>query len=114
MGLGATLKVSARGELEITDLNCRYLELGALELGRGFTWFDSDAQESLLGAANFVEQVELRQGLTIACPEEVAYPSGLIYSDDMLQRAEELRKSRYCAYLPAFSSERSAQSRFRG
>ena len=98
----ATLKPSARGELEITDLNRRYLDAAQLEvetLGRGFAWFDTGTQESLLGAANFVEQVELRQGLKIACPEEVAYFLGLIGADDVRREAERLKKSTYGDYL---------------
>src|SRR6059058_1038516 len=98
----ATLKPSARGELEITDLNRRYLEAGQLDvetLGRGFAWFDTGTQESLLGAANFVEQVELRQGLKIACPEEVAYLLGLISADEVRREAERLKKSTYGEYL---------------
>jgi glucose-1-phosphate thymidylyltransferase len=98
----ATLKPSARGELEITDLNRRYLEASQLEvetLGRGFAWFDTGTQESLLGAANFVEQVELRQGLKIACPEEVAYLLGLISADEVRREAERLKKSTYGEYL---------------
>jgi glucose-1-phosphate thymidylyltransferase len=98
----ATLKPSARGEIEITDLNRRYLEAGQLEvetLGRGFAWFDTGTQESLLGAANFVEQVELRQGLKIACPEEVAYLLGLISADEVRREAERLKKSTYGEYL---------------
>jgi len=100
--LAASLKPSARGELEITDLNRRYMELGLLDvelLGRGFAWFDTGTQESLLGAANFVEQVELRQGLKIACPEEVAYYLGLITADDVRREAERLKKSTYGEYL---------------
>ncbi|MEK6372971.1 MAG: glucose-1-phosphate thymidylyltransferase RfbA [Acidobacteriota bacterium] len=100
--LAASLKPSARGELEITDLNRRYLESGQLEvetLGRGFAWFDTGTQESLLGAANFVEQVELRQGLKIACPEEVAYFLGLISADEVRREAERLKKSTYGEYL---------------
>ncbi len=100
--LAAALKPSARGELEITDLNRRYLELKALEvetLGRGFAWFDTGTQESLLGAANFVEQVEIRQGLKIACPEEVAYLLGLITADEVRRHAAQLNKSAYGAYL---------------
>jgi glucose-1-phosphate thymidylyltransferase len=100
--LAENLTPSARGELEITDLNRRYLELGALsveQLGRGFAWFDTGTQESLLGAANFVEQVELRQGLKIACPEEVAYLLGLISADDLRREAERLKKSTYGEYL---------------
>ncbi|MGZ4809707.1 MAG: glucose-1-phosphate thymidylyltransferase RfbA, partial [Thermoanaerobaculia bacterium] len=83
--IAAKLKPSARGELEITDLNREYLRLGALEveqLGRGHAWLDTGTQESLLAAANFVETVELRQGLKIACPEEVAYHLGLISADE--------------------------------
>jgi glucose-1-phosphate thymidylyltransferase len=97
-----TLTPSSRGELEITDLNRRYLEMGALsveQLGRGYAWFDTGTQESLLGAANFVEQVELRQGLKIACPEEVAYLFGLISADALLREAERLKKSTYGEYL---------------
>jgi glucose-1-phosphate thymidylyltransferase len=98
----ASLKPSARGELEITDLNRRYLDSGQLvveTLGRGFAWFDTGTQESLLGAANFVEQVELRQGLKIACPEEVAYLLGLISADEVRREAERLKKSTYGDYL---------------
>jgi glucose-1-phosphate thymidylyltransferase len=98
----ANLKPSARGELEITDLNRRYLEAGQMDvetLGRGFAWFDTGTQESLLGAANFVEQVELRQGLKIACPEEVAYGLGLMSADDVRREAERLKKSTYGEYL---------------
>ncbi len=98
----ASLKPSARGELEITDLNRRYLEEGQMDvetLGRGFAWFDTGTQESLLGAANFVEQVELRQGLKIACPEEVAYGLGLISADEVRREAERLKKSTYGEYL---------------
>jgi glucose-1-phosphate thymidylyltransferase len=98
----ANLKPSARGELEITDLNRRYLEAGQMDvetLGRGFAWFDTGTQESLLGAANFVEQVELRQGLKIACPEEVAYGLGLMSADEVRREAERLKKSTYGEYL---------------
>jgi glucose-1-phosphate thymidylyltransferase len=100
--LAEKLAPSARGELEITDLNRRYLELGELsveQLGRGYAWFDTGTQESLLGAANFVEQVELRQGLKIACPEEVAYLFGLISADELRGEADRLRKSTYGEYL---------------
>jgi glucose-1-phosphate thymidylyltransferase len=98
----ANLQPSARGELEITDLNRRYLEAGQMDvetLGRGFAWFDTGTQESLLGAANFVEQVELRQGLKIACPEEVAYGLGLMSADEVRREAERLKKSTYGEYL---------------
>ena len=98
----ASLAPSKRGELEITDLNRMYMDQGALEvaqLGRGYAWFDTGTQESLLGAANFVEQVEIRQGLKIACPEEVAYLLGLISADDVRREADRLKKSTYGEYL---------------
>lgn len=102
--LADALQPSARGELEITDLNRCYLNVGALEveqLGRGFAWFDTGTQESLLGAANFVEQVELRQGLKIACPEEIAFNSGFISADELRRVAERLSRSAYGRYLGA-------------
>lgn len=107
-GLASTLQPSARNELEITDLNRRYLEAGDLhveQLGRGYAWFDTGTQESLLGAANFVEQVELRQGLKIACPEEVAYNMRLISRADLRAQSERLRKSTYGAYLARVAEE---------
>ena len=100
--IAAKLKPSPRGELEITDLNREYLRMNALEveqLGRGHAWLDTGTQESLLAAANFVETVELRQGLKIACPEEVAYHLGLISPDEVRKTAERLAKSGYGAYL---------------
>jgi glucose-1-phosphate thymidylyltransferase len=106
--LAANLQPSARGELEITDLNRRYLEAGAMhveQLGRGYAWFDTGTQESLLGAANFVEQVELRQGLKIACPEEVAYNLRLISAENLRDAAERLRKSTYGAYIRRVAEE---------
>jgi glucose-1-phosphate thymidylyltransferase len=96
------LKPSARGELEITDLNRVYLDRGQLrveQLGRGFAWFDTGTQESLLQAANFVETVELRQGLKIACPEEIAYHLGLIDEGRLRKLGNELAKSSYGKYL---------------
>src|SRR5439155_24905895 len=100
--LPANLRPSARGELEITALNRRYLEAGSMhveQLGRGYAWFDTGTQESLLGAANFVEHVELRQGLKIACPEEVAYNLRLISGERLRAAAEHLKKSTYGAHL---------------
>jgi glucose-1-phosphate thymidylyltransferase len=111
--LAASLAPSARGELEITDLNRRYLEAGALhveQLGRGYAWFDTGTQESLLGAANFVEQVELRQGLKIACPEEVAYNLGRISGEHMRAAAERLKKSTYGAYIRQVAEEEPAEN----
>ena len=96
------LKPSKRGELEITDLNRVYLQIGELrveQLGRGFAWFDTGTQESLLQAANFVETVELRQGLKIACPEEVAHYLGLIDDSQLRDLATHLSRSTYGKYL---------------
>jgi glucose-1-phosphate thymidylyltransferase len=98
----ANLKPSLRGELEITDLNRVYLSIGELrveQLGRGFAWFDTGTQESLLQAANFVETVELRQGLKIACPEEVAHYLGLIDDGQLRDLATKLARSTYGKYL---------------
>ena len=100
--IAANLQPSKRGELEITDVNRIYLERGALhveQLGRGYAWFDTGTQESLLAAANFVETVELRQGLKIACPEEVAYYMGAIDAKKVRACAESLKNSTYGKYL---------------
>jgi glucose-1-phosphate thymidylyltransferase len=109
----AKLKPSDRGELEITDLNRVYLELGELrveQLGRGFAWFDTGTQESLLQAANFVETVELRQGLKIACPEEVAYYLELIDDAQLRELATKLAKSSYGKYLLSLLDEQAQRA----
>jgi glucose-1-phosphate thymidylyltransferase len=109
----ANLAPSARGELEITDLNRLYLDLGELrveQLGRGFAWFDTGTQESLLQAANFVETVELRQGLKIACPEEVAYYLELIDEKQLRDLATRLAKSTYGRYLHTLLDEQAQRA----
>ncbi|KLU23550.1 glucose-1-phosphate thymidylyltransferase [Caballeronia mineralivorans PML1(12)] len=96
------IRPSARGELEITDLNRAYLERGDLKvelMGRGYTWLDTGTHESLLDAANFVHLMQVRQGLQIACPEEIAWRLGWIGSEDMHRLASPLLKSGYGHYL---------------
>jgi glucose-1-phosphate thymidylyltransferase len=96
------MKPSARGELEITDLNQRYLERGELHarrFSRGYAWLDAGTHESLLEASQFIHIVEKRQGLKIACPEEVAFVEGLIDAKQLLRLAEPLKQTAYGKYL---------------
>ncbi|AKS42385.1 glucose-1-phosphate thymidylyltransferase RfbA [Wenzhouxiangella marina] len=98
----ASLQPSARGELEITDLNRCYLEAGDLTvetMGRGYAWLDTGTHASLQQAASYIETLESRQGLRVACPEEIAFRQGWISRDELLQLAEPLAKSGYGDYL---------------
>ena len=100
--LARSLKPSKRGELEITDLNRLYLEDGSLSLerlGRGYAWLDTGTHESLQQASNFIETIENRQGLKIACPEEIAFLQGWIDRAQVKKLAEPLLKSGYGDYL---------------
>jgi glucose-1-phosphate thymidylyltransferase len=100
--LARTLKPSARGELEITDLNMLYLQQKKLEvsvLGRGMAWLDTGTHDSLLEASQFIETVEKRQGLKVACPEEIAYRKGFITAGDLKKLAAPLQKTAYGQYL---------------
>ena len=96
------VKPSARGEIEITAVNNAYLELGELKVelfGRGMAWLDTGTHRSMLDAANFVEAVQTRQGLCIACLEEIAYNSGFISREQLLSQAEKLKTTDYGQYL---------------
>jgi glucose-1-phosphate thymidylyltransferase len=107
--VAAALKPSARGELEITDVNRAYLERGELEviaMGRGFAWLDTGTHEALLEAAHFIETIERRQGLKIACPEEIAYRMGFIDAAQFEALARPLEKSGYGEYLQRVLKER--------
>jgi len=103
------LKPSARGELEITDLNRLYMEEGTLKvhlLGRGIAWLDTGTQQSLLQASNFIASMEDRQGLKISCVEEIAFKRGFISREQLIILGNELSKSRYGQYLLRIANEK--------
>src|SRR3990170_7835955 len=109
LDIAASLKPSARGELEITDVNKRYLEMGRLDvvtMGRGYAWLDTGTHESLLEASQFIEVIERRQGLKIACPEEIAYRMGYISAEELEALAQPLAKNGYGQYLLRLLSDK--------
>jgi len=100
--IAADLRPSERGELEITDLNAHYLRLGELTveiLGRGYAWLDTGTHDSLLEAGQFIATLERRQGLKVACPEEIAFRAGWIDADRLLSLAAPMRNNGYGRYL---------------
>ncbi|MCI9805041.1 glucose-1-phosphate thymidylyltransferase, partial [Lacticaseibacillus rhamnosus] len=106
--IAKNLKPSPRGELEITDVNKAYLERGQLDvelLGRGFAWLDTGTHESLHEAASFIETVQKRQNLKIACLEEVAYRMGYIDRDQLRELAQPLKKNDYGQYILRLADE---------
>jgi glucose-1-phosphate thymidylyltransferase len=113
VGIAEKLTPSERGELEITDVNLTYLAAGKLRveiLGRGVAWLDTGTHESLLQASNFIQAIEERQGLKIACVEEVAWQMGFITADDVRRLAEPIRKSDYGSYLLRLVDDRSGRA----
>jgi glucose-1-phosphate thymidylyltransferase len=106
--IARALKPSARGELEITDVNLEYLRRGQLEamlMSRGIAWLDTGTHDALLDASMFIETIEKRQGLKVACPEEIAYRQGYITADQLAALAAEMGRNPYAQYLRAILAE---------
>jgi len=100
--IAADIKPSSRGELEITDVNKRYLEMGQLNveiMGRGYAWLDTGTHDSLLEAASFIATLQKRQGLQVACPEEIAFRQGWINAEQLAALADPLKRNGYGQYL---------------
>jgi len=113
LDFAASIERSARGEYEITDVNQLYLESGALQveiMGRGMAWLDTGTHDSLLEASSFIQTIEKRQGLKVACPEEIAFRLGWISRQDVIRMAEPLKKNGYGRYLLHMVDERVLRS----
>jgi glucose-1-phosphate thymidylyltransferase len=113
LDIAANLKPSKRGELEITDVNAEYLRRGQLQvelMGRGYAWLDTGTHESLMQASNYIEIIERRQGLKVACPEEIAYRMGYINAAQLAALAEPMRKNEYGQYLLELIEHKGAVS----
>jgi glucose-1-phosphate thymidylyltransferase len=108
LDIAADLRPSPRGELEITDVNLAYMEAGALHveiLGRGFAWLDTGTHQSLMQASNYIQAIEERQGLMVACVEEVAYKMGFIGAGEVERAARSMEKTEYGQYLLSMLEE---------
>ena len=106
------IKPSDRGELEITEINRLYLERDELKvelMGRGFAWLDTGTHESLLEASNFIQTIENRQGLKVACIEEIAFEMGYISKNDLIELAQPLKKNQYGGYMLRRAKEDSVR-----
>ena len=113
LDVAAQLKPSKRGEYEITDVNAEYLRRGQLQvelMGRGYAWLDTGTHESLMQASNYIEIIERRQGLKVACPEEIAYRMGYISAAKVAELAAPMRKNEYGQYLLALLENKGAVS----
>jgi glucose-1-phosphate thymidylyltransferase len=113
LDIAAQLRPSGRGELEITDVNRRYMELGKMHvvrLGRGYAWLDTGTHDGLLEAGEFVRSIQKRQGLLVGCPEEVAFTKGFITADDLRNLAARFGKTAYGQYLQRLVQEPDRQS----
>jgi glucose-1-phosphate thymidylyltransferase len=108
--IAASIKPSARGELEITTVNARYLEMQQLDveiMGRGYAWLDTGTHDSLMEAGQFIATLEKRQGLKVACPEEIAYRAGWITAAQLEAQAQPMLKNGYGQYLMQLLRERA-------